>query len=73
MKAQTQGDIVQQDQGFKAEEEVIPVTLPGIQQLHTRSTEEIAEVLAVVLKSQRNVIRMDWKIGESIELTVQNE
>lgn len=74
MRAQTQGDLVVKDQGFKTKEEVRVVGLPGIAQLHTRSTEEIAEVLAVVLKSERNVVRLNWDLAEGkMELTIRHE
>jgi len=73
MRARTQDDIVAQQQPVKPKEVTRKVGLPGVAQLHTRSTEEIAEVLAVVLKSERNITRLDWKIGEFIELTTESD
>lgn len=73
MRMKTQDDIVAQDQGFKTRESTYPVRVPGIMQLHLKSTDEIAEVLAVVLKSERNITRLDWKLGEYMNVTVRND
>lgn len=71
MRAKTQDDLVKQDQGFKPKEEIVKVGLPGIEQLHTKSTDEIAEILAVILKSERGIQRLNWEIGKGIDLTIQ--
>lgn len=71
MRAKTQDDLVKQDQGFKPREEIVKVGLPGIEQLHTKSTDEIAEILAVILKSERGIQRLNWEIGKGIDLTIQ--
>ena len=64
MRAQTQDDMVKQDQGYEQKEVVVQVAIPGIDQLHTKSTDEIAEVLAVVLKSEKNIVRLDWNVED---------
>ncbi len=73
MRAKTQSDLVIQDQGFHLREETRQVALPGIKQLHTKSTEEIAEIIAVILKSERGISRLNWEIGEGIELTIRKD
>ncbi len=67
----TQGDIVMDNSLYTPEQTTIKVAVPGIQSLHTRSTEEIAEVLSNVMKSQSNVIEIRYVLGKYIELTTQ--
>ena len=70
MKPQTQDDIVRQDQGYKPQEVTRKVLLPGIEQLHTKPVNEIAEVLANVLRMERGVTKFTWEVGKHIELTI---
>lgn len=70
MKQKTQDDIVREDQGYKPQELTRKVLLPGIEQLHTKSIQEIAEVLANVLRMERSITKFTWEIGKHIELTV---
>tara|TARA_Y100000310_G_scaffold342270_1_gene444785 strand:- start:2033 stop:2221 length:189 start_codon:yes stop_codon:yes gene_type:complete len=56
---------------YTPEQTTVKVAVPGIQSLHTRSTEEIAEVLSNVMKSQSNVIEVRYVLGKYIELTTQ--
>ncbi len=67
----TQGDIVMDNSLYTPEQTTVKVAVPGIQSLHTRSTEEIAEVLSNVMKSQSNVIEVRYVLGKYIELTTQ--
>lgn len=69
MVARTQDDIVKQALPV-LQEEVRKVLLPGIKDLHTRPATEIAEVLANVLRMERNVTKLTWTVGKYIELTV---
>lgn len=69
MPARTQSDLVVEDQGYKPEEETRRIRLPGLESLHTKSTKEIAEVLAIAIKSEPNVIEIRYRLGEFIELT----
>lgn len=70
MQPQTQDDLVKLDQGYKPKEITRKVLLPGIEQLHTRPIAEIAEVLANVLRMERNITKFSWEVGKHIELTV---
>lgn len=45
------------------------VKLPGIATLHTRPTDEIATVLANLLKSKATMVSMNFVIGSHIEIT----
>jgi len=45
------------------------LSLPGIKDLHTRSTDEIAQVLANVIKSRSGIVSIVYNIGENIEIT----
>lgn len=42
--------------------------LPGIETLHEKSTEEIASVLANVIKSRAGIVALTYKVGEGIEV-----
>ena len=67
----TQGDIVMDNSLYTPEQTTVKVAVPGIQSLHTRSTEEIAEVLSNVMRSQSNVVEVRYVLGKYIELTTQ--
>jgi len=73
MPARTQEDLVKEDQGYRSEEVTRKITLPGLKELHTKSTKDIAEVLAVAIKSEPNVIEIRYRLGEFIELTSSQE
>jgi len=70
MRTKTQDDIVRQDQGYEPAEVTRTVRLPGIEALHTKSITEIAEVLANVLRSERGITQLTYKVGKHIELTI---
>jgi len=67
----TQEDIVTDNSLYTPEQTTVKVAVPGIQSLHTRSTEEIAEVLSNVMRSQSNVVEIKYVLGKYIELTTQ--
>jgi hypothetical protein len=69
MPARTQAELVEEDQGFKSKEVTRRITLPGLKTLHNKPTKEIAEVLALAIKSEPNVIEIRYRVGEFIELT----
>jgi hypothetical protein len=69
--SKTQEDIVTSETQFP-EQTTVKVAVPGIQILHTKSTEEIAEVLSNVMRSHSNVVEMRYVLGEYIELTTQD-
>jgi hypothetical protein len=66
--SKNQQDIVSQNIELIPEKATVRIAVPGIKTLHTRSTEEIAEVLTNVIKSQSNVIEIKYVLGEYIEL-----
>jgi hypothetical protein len=69
----TQEDIVVSDDRFQTPEQTTTkVAVPGIRILHTKSTEEIAEVLSNVMRSRSNVTEVRYVIGKYIELTTQD-
>tara|TARA_B100001765_G_C19295806_1_gene246477 strand:- start:243 stop:470 length:228 start_codon:yes stop_codon:yes gene_type:complete len=68
----TQGDLVANDSPYTPEQATKKIVVPGIQSLHMKSTEEIAEVLSNVLRSQSNVVEIRYVLGEYIELTTQD-
>ena len=69
----TQEDIVIDDSPYTPEQNTVKISVPGIQSLHTKSTEEIAEVLSNVIKSQSNVVEIKYVLGKYIELTTQED
>lgn len=70
MRTNTQEDIVKKDKGFIPKTLTQQVRIPGIETLHEKPTDEIAEALALVLRSRSNVIAVKYVLGEYIELTV---
>jgi hypothetical protein len=71
--SKTQEDIViNSGEGYTPEQTTIKVAVPGIQNLHTKSTEEIAEVLSNVMRSRSNVTAIKYVLGKYIELTTQD-
>lgn len=65
----TQADIVAQDQMLMEKEVTENLRLPGLDRLHTKSKEEIAEVLVNILKSRQNITRIDWVLGGPMRVT----
>ena len=45
------------------------VVIPGIKVLHQKSVNDIAEVLAMVIKSASNIQELKYVIGSHIEIT----
>lgn len=65
-KGRTQEDLVR----VIPEEKVVTdiLKIPGIEDLHNKSFEEMAEVLANIIKSRRGMVELKWVIGERIEV-----
>ncbi len=73
MRKKTQADHVTEEMaGLQPQESVQKVVVPGIETLHQKSVNEIAEVLANVLRSAPNIIRVVYVTGSHIELTTRN-
>jgi len=70
MRTNTQEDIVKKEQGFIPKTLTQQVKIPGIETLHEKPTDEIAEALAIVLRSRSNIVAVKYVIGEYIELTL---
>ena len=68
----TQEDIVLNDSPYTPEQTTTRIAVPGIQSLHTKPTEQIAEVLSNVLRSHSNVVEIKYVLGKYIELTIQD-
>lgn len=66
----TQADIVSESMGIAPAETVERIHLPGINALHVKTKEEIAEALSNVLKSRNNIKALRYVVGEYIELTL---
>lgn len=73
MPAKTQEDLVRMKAAFEPTEKVQQVRIPGIEQLHNKPTAEIAEVLAMVLKSQPNIVEVRYKVGNCIEIVTRSQ
>lgn len=71
MPAQTQEDLVRESMGYQPKETTRKVMIPGIQALHTKPTVEIAETLALVLRSEPNIVELRYRVGEFIELVTR--
>ena len=72
MKMHTQDDHVKEELGYQPEEMTRKVTLPGMAKLHEKPIAEIAEALANVLRSEREILKLTYHVGESIEITFKN-
>lgn len=72
MPARNQQELVQEEQGFQPKEVTRKITLPGLETLHTKTIDEIAEVLAIAIKSEPNVVELRYRAGKFIELTTAN-
>ena len=73
-KQRTQDEIVKQALAEESQPATITekLGLPGIQELHTRSKSEIAEVLTTVLKARKGLLSFTYTIGKDIEVTYTN-
>lgn len=72
MRAKNQGDIVKTKMDVP-DTETFDLRIPGVDTLHKKTTEEIAEVLAIALKSQNNLLELKYTVGKSIEVTVKGQ
>jgi hypothetical protein len=71
IKKKTQADHVTEMLGNRPEVVVERVSMPGIEELHLKHFDEIAECLTTIVKSRDNIVQLKWVIGEKIELTVK--
>ena len=46
------------------------IKVPGIEVLHTRNKEDIANVLATIIKSRSNITGLNYVFGKYIEITL---
>ncbi len=69
----TQADIVSEYHGHGTPPELKTETLrlPGLDVLHTKTKDEIAEIITNVLKSRANLVGIKWMFGNSMELYVK--
>lgn len=66
----TQADIVRERSVDEPDVVTERLRLPGVELLHTRPREEVAEVLAgIVLKAKKDIVELRWLLGQYIELT----
>ena len=68
MQKRTQEDHVVEELGVQPEYDIERVSVPGVNKLHEKSTQEIGEVLALVLKSRPGVVELHYKVGEFVEI-----
>lgn len=68
-KPKTQQDIVNDELATQVNEVTEKLALPGIEELHKKSKEEVASVLANLLKSRAGVKRLEYVVGSHVELT----
>ncbi len=69
LKPNSQSDIMKQELSEKPRQVTDTLRLPGIDKLHLKSKDEIAEVLANVLKSRANITALKFVVGSHLELT----
>lgn len=72
MRQVTQSDIVRDKRGFVEDTITEKVRVPGVETLHQRPADEIAEILANVLRSRPSVTEVRYVVGDCIEVTFTN-
>lgn len=74
-KPKTQADIVAEyhNKGTLPEIKTESIRLPGLETLHTKSLQEVAEIITNVLKSRSNLVGIKWMFGSSMELYVKEQ
>lgn len=68
---QNQMDHVREELGYQPEYTVREVAIPGIDSLHEKSTQEIAMVIANVLRTEPNIVKFEYEVGKPFRLTVK--
>jgi hypothetical protein len=69
MPHKTQDDIVRESQGFQPKFFTDKIVVPGIENLHTKPTTDIAEVITNVLRSRPNITQLVYVVGSHFEVT----
>ena len=70
MRQNTQEDIVREGRGYVPEVTTERVMIPGIETLHEKPADEIAEALAIILRSRNNIVAIKYELGSHVELTL---
>ena len=70
LRKQNQADIVVADGGIAPDTITEKIRIPGIETLHEKEADEIAEVLSIVLRSRAHIKELRYIVGEHIELTI---
>lgn len=65
----TQSEVVEEALNNSQKVHVETLKLPGITTLHTKPTDEVAAVLANLLKSRTGIISLKFVVGSHVELT----
>lgn len=75
--AQTQSALVKEQLGSRADQRLTPITeridIPGIESLHLKSTKEVAEMLANILKSRNKISILTYHVGKYVEITSESD
>jgi hypothetical protein len=66
-----QDDLVKQFLATEPKVITEKLKMPGIETLHQKRVEEIAETLAIVLKSKAKILEMKYRVGEYLEVTYE--
>lgn len=67
-KPTNQTQVIEQNLATQVKEVTDILKLPGIEKLHLKSTDEIASVLANVLKSRPGVVSFKYVVGSHVEI-----
>jgi hypothetical protein len=66
----TQADLIREKSRDEETVATEKLRLPGIETLHLRTREEVAEVFAnVVLRARKDMMEVKWVLGQYIEIT----
>lgn len=72
LNPKTQNDLVEQQLSNIPKEVTEVLKFPGVETLHTKSKEDIAAVLANLLKSRNNVTKLTFVVGSHLEITFES-
>jgi hypothetical protein len=68
MRVNTQQDTVNSELSAQEAERSEILRVPGIETLHTKGAEELASVLANIIKSRAGLVSVEYVVGKHLKL-----
>lgn len=70
IEPKTQEDLVNNMLAQEPKTVIERLELPGIKTLHENPVADLAQVMAVIFKSRKNILEMKYVVGKYVELTL---